>query len=106
MVVIIVFKTSNVYSFKPQNVFYNIDFNKVKKLLLDKLNNETYTFYDMGSVLILESKDFVINVNDIGKVEVFYGENNYKSNNYFYDHFVSIIEEIFQKQKSKFRIEV
>jgi len=106
MVVIIIFKRRNAYSFKPKNIFYNIDFNKVKKLLLEKLNNETYKFYDMGSVLILESKDFVISVNDIGNVEVFCEENCYKNKNYFYNNFVSSIEEIFQKQKSKFRVEV
>lgn len=84
--------------FYPKNIYLSFDFDKIKDDFI-KLNKNCQ---DFGSSIIIRNISTTINVNDIGKVQIFYDiidkfelHNNIKN-----------IENIFRRQINDFEIDM
>lgn len=56
--------------FYPIEFYYSIDFNFIK----EKLKNHNEKYIDYGSIFVVEKKDYMLTVNEVGKIDIFYDD--------------------------------
>lgn len=82
--------------YKPKKIYYNINFDNIKRYLRVLYSNSK----DYGSMFVIYTDNYTVSINDIGRIEIYYN----KKEDYIADNTINKITNIFQNEKSEFRL--
>ncbi|CAI3206084.1 hypothetical protein [Clostridium neonatale] len=88
---------SNNVTFYPKQIYIDLDFKNIKS----NLSNTYKEHQDFGSVFVAQNSTYLVSINNIGKLQVFYNFIEEKT----VDEIISEVELEFKKQISDFEIQ-